>query len=591
MNRRSFIKGAALTQALASMPLCSSAVPVAKDSPNRADSGALTRRYELSLRRVLSGGPPVYTQDFLLADLRPEPVRRFTNFSGDLSGRYVGALAVAAGYYGEGFPQLDDLVPRNLALQKPDGHFGAAFHFENPGDDDLALLWGNGRLLIGLLEYYRYKPRQDVLASARRIGDFLVKIGPLMNSDSVRRQFGAGHYATSYICWTQNIEGLAELFRLTKDSSYRDLAEKISTHVVDRPSEHVHGFLTSLRGVIELYKLTGKRQYLDQVEREWHAIADSNDMLVTGGVPERWSPVAKPRTEGCAEADWVRLNLALWTLTEKPEYLAMAEKVIFNELAMNQFDAGDFGHRVPTSTGMAGDGAVRAWWCCTLHGLRCFPDIASAAFRIKHDAIYYDLPVDGRIEKDGLILSAVSSLERDGSVTLAILSGNGRESHLGIRQPDWAESLEVFINGKRSETVDHEGYRRVTQNCKSGDVISIRYAMKTTPTPWRDTKRIALNHGPWLLGVNRSADSFYFDEPTDLNRLCVGRAAQGGLRLKPASTQNNGAFAVPVAQFRVKYLPGGYPCQPLEATLRPAAEQTSMASTDWEFLFNPEDTA
>lgn len=590
MNRRSFIKSAALGPTLAGLPHGSPAVTEGKDRPNALAAGAFTKRYELSLRRVLSGGPPVYTQDFLLADVRPEAERRFTNFSGDLSGRYVGALALAAEYFGKDFPQLGQLVPRIIALQKPDGHFGEAFHFENPKDDDLAILWGNGRLLVGLLEYYHHKPRPEVLASAKRIGDFLVRVGPLMNSDSIRRQYDAGHFATGYICWTQNIEGLTALFRVTKDSSYRDLARKISAHVVRRPAQHVHGFLTSLRGVAELYKVTGDRQYLDQVEREWRTIAESSDLLVTSGVPERWSP-ENTRTEGCAEADWARLNLALWALTERPEYLALAEKVIFNELAMNQFHTGDFGHRVLTQTGIAGDGDVRAWWCCTLHGLRCFPEIASAAFRIQHDIIYYDLPVDGRIESQELLLSAVSSLNRDGRVRLAIVSGNGRARQIEIRQPDWAAGLEVSINGKRSSTADHEGYRRVTHNCKSGDEILIGYAMKTSAIEWRDTKRIALFHGPWLLAVNKTENSSYFNEPRNLNRLHVSRETEGGVRLEPARTRDNGAFAVPVAQFGVKYLQGGYPCQPLEATLCPPAEQTRIASTDWEFLFNPKAAA
>jgi len=590
MNRRAFIKRAALAPALASVPFNSPDGAPEESSRNTSAAGALGRRYELSLRRVLSGGPPVYTPDFVLADVRPEPERRFTNFSGDLSGRYVGALALAARHYGKEFPQCDELVPRIIGLQKPDGHFGADFHFENPKDNDLAILWGNGRLLVGLLEYDRVKPRPQIRASAKRIGDFLIRVGPLMNSDAIRRQFDSGHFATGYICWTQNIEGLAELYRVTTDSSYKVLAERISRHVVRHPSEHVHGFLTSLRGMVDLCKVTGDQHYLEQAEREWHAIASSKDLLVTGGVPEQWSP-ANMRTEGCAEADWIRLSLALWALTEKPEYLAMAEKTIFNEFAMNQFETGDFGHRMLTPTGIAGNHDARAWWCCSLHGLRCFPDIVSAAFRTKPDAIYYDLPVDGRVESEGLLLSAVSSLDRDGSVRLVVLSGDVGDRRLEIRQPDWAADLEVSINGKRPSIGKRDDYRRISHHYKPGDVISIHYVMKTRVIAWRDTARGALFHGPWLLGVPKSADSPYFDEPSEMNRLRVGGGPQDDVRLDHACARNSETFAVPEAEFQVKYLPGGYPCQPQEATLCPVSEQTRGASTDWEFLFNTEGTS
>jgi len=118
-------------------------------------AGELTARYELTLDRVLRGGPPAYNDDFVLADAVPQHVRRFTEFSGDVSGRYIGALAVASQFSGKNFPELDRVVGKLLKLQKEDGHFGEPFSDGAIANRDMALLWGNGRLLIGLLEYYR----------------------------------------------------------------------------------------------------------------------------------------------------------------------------------------------------------------------------------------------------------------------------------------------------------------------------------------------------------------------------------------------------------------------------------------------------
>jgi hypothetical protein len=69
----------------------------------------LTARFELTLNRVLRGGPPFYTGDFVLADAVPLHVRRFTEFSGDVSGRYIGALAVAEQFSGKDFRNLTGL--------------------------------------------------------------------------------------------------------------------------------------------------------------------------------------------------------------------------------------------------------------------------------------------------------------------------------------------------------------------------------------------------------------------------------------------------------------------------------------------------
>ena len=89
--------------------------------------------------------------------------------------------------------------------------------------------------------------------SVQAHGDFLVRIGPLMLSKEMRDAFGAQHFASSYICWMQQTEGLAKLYAVTKDERYRKLAESIAAVTSGEPGDHVHGYLTSLRGALDLY--------------------------------------------------------------------------------------------------------------------------------------------------------------------------------------------------------------------------------------------------------------------------------------------------------------------------------------------------
>ena len=131
-------------------------------SPAAAEPlGELKRRIELARDRMLEGQVPEFTEDFVLADvaLRPDYPRRFANYSGDLSGRLIGALADHA------TPFLDDLVVHLHEYQKQDGRFGSAdlsYVPDEIGLDHMALLWGNGRLLVGLLEYHAIEPDEAV---------------------------------------------------------------------------------------------------------------------------------------------------------------------------------------------------------------------------------------------------------------------------------------------------------------------------------------------------------------------------------------------------------------------------------------------
>ena len=586
-------------------------------------AGDLTERFELTLRRVLQGGPPVYTRELLLADVIPKDIRRFTNFSGDLSGRYVGALALASLHKSEANAPLHALVSEILSHQKPDGHFGDPMGLTEMADDDMARLWGNGRMLIGLLEYYDVDPRPEVLQAARHIGDFLVEVAPRFNSPAVGRFFSDGRFATGYICWTQNLEGLVALYRQTSDKRYLKLARQLAERASRHPSQHSHGFLSTLRGMLELARITGEQSYLDQLRREWEGIANSENLLIQGAIPEAFAPSIE-RDEGCSQADWLRLNLDLWRETRNAEYLEQAEHTLFNEFFLNQFATGDFGHVSLRETGVGAETA-RAWWCCTLHGLRAFPAVFDSVFRSQDERLFYELPLDGESGVEGLRVVARSSLESDGSIRLQIADSDDRSHTIKVRKPAWASKLEAQIPpnievadvdladaGLASADVadSRQQYLSLTGVWKEGDEVILHYDFETRlePHPSR-SGYTAVFHGPWLLAVDEASSPYFFDEPYSHNRVELANLNAPSMEAASLEAENDAAehdppaagvpvttplkkFTVPVARRDLKWIPAGYRNQPQHATLRPVAERTaSVQPTRWEFWFRTEEPA
>ena len=553
-------------------------------------AGDLTQRFELTLQRVLQGGPPAYTSELLLADVIPENTRRFTNFSGDLSGRYVGALALASRQTGKAPDKLHRLVNQILRRQKPDGHFGDPMGLTEMADDDMARLWGNGRMLIGLLEYYAVDPRPEVLEAARRIGDFLVSVAPRFNSGSVQRFFSDGRFATGYICWTQNVEGLAELYKQTSDDRYLELASEMAARISRHPSQHSHGFLATLRGILELARVTGDERYLQQVEREWESLVESDNLLVQGAIPEAFAPSIE-RDEGCSEADWLRLNLELWRETSDSKYLEQAERTLFNEFFLNQFSSGDFGHVSLRETGIGSDTA-RAWWCCTLHGLRAFPAVFDSVFRSDGEKLFYELPLDGEGSLEGLRVAASSLLEKNGSIRLTITVSDSKRRTISIRVPEWAAKLEVHAPPNAEMAGPQGGYLSLTGAWEVGDEVVLDYHFRTRlETHPSRSDYTAVFRGPWLLAVDEANSPYFFDEPyahnrVELSNLDVGREAEHPPSATSAAALTSADFTVPVARRELEWIPAGYQTQRQQANLRPVAERTaSPQPSRWEFWF------
>ena len=188
---------------------------------------------------------PAFSDDFILADvmLNPDQPRRFSDFSGDISGRFLGAVAMTSRGEKDDL-QLQRLMGKLLPCQRADGRFGnesLSFTAADIGPDQMALLWGNGRLLVGLLEYHERFPEETaVLEAATRLGDFLLKVFDECATEEVMTRV-RGMAANGFICFTQFNEGLELLARATKEEHYRDTAKRMEALLEPRGIQHTHG--------------------------------------------------------------------------------------------------------------------------------------------------------------------------------------------------------------------------------------------------------------------------------------------------------------------------------------------------------------
>ena len=101
------------------------AAPGAGEPPVFTPAGEFGARIQAVLDRYGNQEiAPRFTDDFVLADvvLSPEYPRRFDNFSGDISGRFLGSVSMLPNP--EQAARLEGLVDEIAKHQKPDGRFG-----------------------------------------------------------------------------------------------------------------------------------------------------------------------------------------------------------------------------------------------------------------------------------------------------------------------------------------------------------------------------------------------------------------------------------------------------------------------------------
>lgn len=484
-------------------------------------------RMQLAYERMTgSRYQPVFNRDFILADIDPDPAnpRRFYNFSGDLSGRFFEVIAGVA----DKRTDYHQLMREALKYQRADGRFGDAqlqFTAAGIGGEHMALLWGNGRFLVGLMEYYRHFKNRDVLNAAIKLGNFFKHTYDACSTPEVVAKL-EGFGAKGIICFTQYIEGLVMLSEATEDTTYANAAAKTYHLIGKRGVQHSHGYLTTLRGVHLLYDYTGNKTYLDFVRDAVDELLASGDMTLYSSVKEFFGNI-HDRDEGCSTADLLRVCLALHRSTGEPKYLQAAESTLYNAMYFNQYNTGDFGHHNLHSRGSGPGTIMAAWWCCTMHGLRALQDIKdNYAMRKTANGYQWDMYIESDYRIDGFSGSCrrVSFNGKDLIYELSIHSIKEGQS-FRLRVPEWSEQLEVTYRGVVSSALPGQSNLDIP-NLRSGDRLLIRLSAKARIRTADGTFVAAegignqqingsLFVGPFLMGVEQRNDPEFCAEPNE----------------------------------------------------------------------------
>lgn len=541
----------------------------------------LLERINMTAQRLLEGTEPTFTPDFILADVEPgsNGKRRFDNFHGDLSGRYLSAIALLPEKERPAaFPQL---LKQLLALQQPDGRFGrssVSFEPDSIGAQQMALLWGNGRLLVGLMDYYDAYPDKAVLDAGKRLGNFMLGIIKACSSPAMVKKL-EGMAAYGYICFTQLNEGLVMLSARTKDPRYALATKQIYPWLPPRGIQHTHGYLCTLRGVMELYSYRPDTAALAFAEKHYRSLVTSSDYMPFGGVNEYFGSQEQHRQrlrdEGCAEADLMGLSFQLWQATGRMEYLEKAEYCLLNELSFNQFSNGDFGHHL--LDGRAGyqleNQLNRAWWCCTMHGLRFLVKARQHIITREGNLRKVNLFFEQSWQDEQLGLQLQQAGKGSCNYLLAVTGSRGASVPLAIRRPSWCSSTELLLNGQALKPLEKDGYLVVERKWQKGDRLEIKQEYRlslVTPDgrsldPAGITRRQEgyLHYGPYLLAADGNAAAAFLGEPATNNVIYAGS-------IKPAATAPAGArraAAYLTASYRHDGFPGSW-----QVTLRPIGE-------------------
>ena len=384
-----------------------------------------------------------------------------------------------------------------------------------------------------IMRIYRFG-RNDILETAKKLGDFYVNtVCPRFCDPTKMDEYKkAGQFASAYVtCVYEGLEGLVNLYWITKDNRYLETAMKMADFhepFDTLPTGHSHGSLGQTCALVCLYEACGKEVYLNRAIARWDEAVTQGYVHPAGGVGEHFWVKDSGDDEGCSEADWLRLSLLLWQETGLTKYLDMAERTYWNAMVPNQWPTGGFGHRTIVSDDMGYFAYTKpiaeSYWCCTMHGAWVLGQMRHFLTAGNSAGVWYNFPMQYNtvVNVDGNPW-LVSSRQEAGSQELVqeyIYTIELRSMvevpypPLHIRIPEWAKDVSVGLwrTGKPGEKINCE-LRRSTvpgrnvlsiytdERVMGDNVPNLKYTVKFVAPPYLEDRRF---HGVDLGNVKES---------------------------------------------------------------------------------------
>lgn len=428
---------------------------------------------------------------------------------------------------------LDQAVTELIATQTPDGYIG---NYNEASQLQQWDIWGRKYCMLGLLVYYDLTKDNKSLQAARKLADNLMKELIDKKALIVKEGNHRGMAATSIL------EPVCLLYARTGDKRYLGFANEIirewespvgprliSKADVDvakrfpKPKnwfswdqgQKAYEMMSCYEGLLELYRLTGKSEYKEAVEKTWENIRQTEiNITGSGASVECWFGGKNLQTipvehyqETCVTATWIKLSQQLLKLTGEAKYADAIEQSFYNALlgAMKP-DGSDWAKYSPLA-GERLQGSEQCGMglnCCVASGPRGLFTLPLTTVMSDKKGVQVNFFVDGTYHLQTPGAQSMEVIQQtdypvSGNVSLKFLLPKNEDLCVRIRIPAWSLQSSLTVNGKPVKVVPGQ-YAEIRRTWKSGDTVNLVLDMRGRVIHiGKQPENIAIVRGPIVL--------------------------------------------------------------------------------------------
>jgi len=361
-------------------------------------------------------------------------------------------------------------------------------------------------------------------------------------------------------------EVFADVYAITGDKKYLDLAVKFSHKAILEPLEnnqdkldnlHANTQIPKVIGFERIAELNGDSLYRKAAHFFWQTVVEHRTVAIGGNsVREHFNPVtdftgmvtSEQGPETCNTYNMLKLTKLLYDLDGSEKYIEYYERALYNHILSSQHPVtGGFVYFTPMRSGhyRVYSQPQTSMWCCVGSGIENHAKYSEMIYAHNTSELFVNLFISSRLtwKEKGLVLNQQTHFPDTDVTTLTIEDAKNSSFTLNVRYPVWvdAKALKISVNGKpQSYTSTPGSYVAINRVWKKGDKVTVTLPMRTTTEKMPDgSDYVAVFRGPIVLAAKTDTTNMkgLFADDSRMGHVASGK--QYPLQEMPMFVSNN----------------------------------------------------
>jgi DUF1680 family protein len=459
-----------------------------------------------------------------------------SGLDGHMGGHYLSALALMFASTGDPEVQrrLNYFVAELKRAQQAngDGYLGGIpggraawrdvadgkLHADNFSVNGKWVPWYNlHKIYAGLRDAWHYAGNEDARLMLIQLSDWALRLTGKLTDEQMQAMLKSEHGGMN--------EVLADVYQMTGDRKYLELALKFSHQSVLQPLEKREDRLTGLHANTQIPKVIGFQRIGELTKRKdvaqaaeffWQTVVEHRTVAIGGNsVKEHFhdsadfSPMINEveGPETCNTYNMLKLTEMLFAAREQGKYADYYERALYNHILASQRPGGGFAYFTPMRPNhyRVYSQVDQGMWCCVGSGIESHAKYGQFIYAHDGDALFVNLFIPSVLKwRDKGVEVTQTNRFPDQAGTRITVDSDARFT-MKIRYPAWvaAGKLGVRVNG-RAVRIDAQpgSYLSIDRAWRKGDRVDLSLPMTTRLEQMPDKSNYyAVMHGPIVLAA------------------------------------------------------------------------------------------